>query len=76
MLDTILLQCAIAKAWEYQTLTLPNPSVGALIYSPRYGILSLQAHQKVGAPHAEVLAFAHAARKLYEIEFALMRWRH
>lgn len=68
MLDTILLQCAIAKAWEYQTLTLPNPSVGALIYSPRYGILSLQAHQKVGAPHAEVLAFAHAARKLYEIE--------
>ncbi|WP_394908243.1 bifunctional diaminohydroxyphosphoribosylaminopyrimidine deaminase/5-amino-6-(5-phosphoribosylamino)uracil reductase RibD [uncultured Helicobacter sp.] len=68
MLDTILLQYAIAKAWEYQTLTLPNPSVGALLYSPRYGILSLQAHQKVGAPHAEVLAFAHAARKLYEIE--------
>ena len=68
MLDTILLQCAIAKAWEYQTLTLPNPSVGALLYSPRYGILSLQAHQKAGAPHAEVLAFAHAARKIYERE--------
>lgn len=65
MLDTILLRCAIAKAWEYQTLTLPNPSVGALLYAPQYGILSLEAHPIVGAPHAEVLAFAHAARKIF-----------
>ncbi|MBR2112218.1 MAG: bifunctional diaminohydroxyphosphoribosylaminopyrimidine deaminase/5-amino-6-(5-phosphoribosylamino)uracil reductase RibD [Helicobacter sp.] len=65
MLDTLLLQCAINKAWEYQTLALPNPSVGVLLYAPQYGIISLQAHQKAGAPHAEVLAFAYGAHKLF-----------
>jgi diaminohydroxyphosphoribosylaminopyrimidine deaminase/5-amino-6-(5-phosphoribosylamino)uracil reductase len=50
---------ALKKAWEYQLLTYPNPSVGALI---RYKneIIAIEAHQKAGTSHAEVLALLKA----------------
>lgn len=49
------MQQAIDIAWRYQLLTYPNPAVGACIV--RKGeILSIEAHQKAGSPHAEVNA--------------------
>ncbi len=58
------MQLCIHKAWEYQTLTLPNPAVGALITDKNGGILSLQAHRIAGGAHAEVLAFQEAYAKI------------
>lgn len=61
----ILLEKCINKAWEFQTLTLPNPSVGAMVVLDSTGeILSLEAHQKSGTPHAEVLALLSAFKAL------------
>lgn len=54
----------IALAWEYQTLTLPNPSVGALIFNEKRGIVAKGAHKKAGTPHAELNAFALAFRDI------------
>ena len=51
----IYMQLAINKAWEYQGLTYPNPAVGAVL-TLNGQILSIQAHQKAGFSHAEVLA--------------------
>ena len=56
-LSEVLMREAIAYAWEYQTLTLPNPSVGALIFSESRGILARGVHKKSGTPHAELDAF-------------------
>ncbi len=50
---------AIKKAWEYQLLTYPNPAVGALILYNNE-IVALEAHQKAGGSHAEVLALISA----------------
>ena len=47
---------ALKKAWQYQLLTFPNPAVGAVLLSPCGKILSIEAHQKAGCAHAEVLA--------------------
>lgn len=55
-IDELVLERCVQKAWEYQTLTLPNPAVGAAVYDESYEILSLEAHQRAGLPHAEVLA--------------------
>lgn len=55
-IDELVLERCMQKAWEYQTLTLPNPAVGAAVYDENHEILSLEAHQKAGLPHAEVLA--------------------
>jgi len=53
------MQLAIQKAWKYQFLTYPNPAVGATVV--RKGkLLSVEAHQKAGMPHAEVLALKEA----------------
>lgn len=60
----LLLEQCINKAWEFQTLTLPNPAVGAMVADERGAILSLEAHQKAGAPHAEVLALLRAYEKM------------
>ena len=59
-----MMQLAINKAWEFQTLTLPNPAVGALVIDSYGKILSLCAHQKSGGPHAEVFALQNAYAKL------------
>ena len=54
--EEIFLSQAIAKAWESQTLALPNPSVGALILSSDFKILALEAHDEFGSAHAELRA--------------------
>ncbi|MEA1954630.1 MAG: bifunctional diaminohydroxyphosphoribosylaminopyrimidine deaminase/5-amino-6-(5-phosphoribosylamino)uracil reductase RibD, partial [Campylobacterota bacterium] len=48
--------------WEYQGLTYPNPAVGAVVTLDGK-ILSIEAHQKAGTSHAEVLALL----KAYEV---------
>ncbi|MDE5603664.1 MAG: bifunctional diaminohydroxyphosphoribosylaminopyrimidine deaminase/5-amino-6-(5-phosphoribosylamino)uracil reductase RibD [Helicobacter sp.] len=60
MVDSFYLDLAIKKAWEYQCQTLPNPAVGAVILDKFGAILSVQAHQIAGQPHAEVLALQEA----------------
>ena len=50
---------ALKKAWQYQLRTYPNPAVGCLILY-RNEIVALEAHQKAGTSHAEVLALLKA----------------
>ncbi|PAF50089.1 riboflavin biosynthesis protein RibD [Helicobacter sp. 13S00401-1] len=64
------MQLALNKAWEYQTLTLPNPSVGALVLKDGE-ILSIEAHKKANFPHAEVNALKTAYFKLTKDESIL-----
>ena len=58
-IDEIYMQLALNKAWEYQGLTYPNPAVGAVV-TLKGKILSVEAHQKSGTSHAEVLALISA----------------
>lgn len=51
---------ALNAAWEYQLLTFPNPSVGAVCISQEGTILSIGAHKRSGGPHAEVYALRDA----------------
>lgn len=51
---------AIQEAWKYQGLTYPNPAVGCCIVGSRGELLAINAHQKAGAAHAEVLALKNA----------------
>ncbi len=60
--NQIYMQLAIEKAWQYQLRTYPNPAVGALILYQNK-IIALEAHQKAGTSHAEVLALL----KAYEV---------
>lgn len=55
-LEEIFLHWLIDKAWEFQTLALPNPSVGALIADSNNQPLSYAIHQKSGEAHAELEA--------------------
>ena len=64
-LDSVFMRIALDYAWRFQTLTLPNPSVGALVVCNN-NIIALQAHRKAGMPHAEVLACKEAF--LYKIK--------
>ena len=57
--DEIYMQLALNKAWEYQGLTYPNPAVGAVV-THRGRLVSVEAHQKAGTSHAEVLALLSA----------------
>jgi len=57
------MQLALDKAWEYQGLTYPNPAVGAVV-TLEGNILSIEAHQKAGTSHAEVLALLSAYETL------------
>jgi len=61
--DEFYMQLALSKAWEYQGLTYPNPSVGAVV-TKNGTILGVEAHQKVGTSHAEVLALLSAYQTL------------
>lgn len=63
-LNEILMREAITLAWEYQTLALPNPSVGALIFDEKRGILTRGVHKKADTPHAELDAFSSAFRDM------------
>ncbi len=51
---------AIDEAWKYQGLTYPNPAVGCCIVGAKNELLAINAHQKAGAPHAEVMALKDA----------------
>ncbi|WP_373036062.1 bifunctional diaminohydroxyphosphoribosylaminopyrimidine deaminase/5-amino-6-(5-phosphoribosylamino)uracil reductase RibD [Sulfurimonas sp.] len=55
---------ALKEAWKYQGLTYPNPAVGCAIVGSNNELLAIEAHQKAGKPHAEVLAFQSAYFKL------------
>jgi diaminohydroxyphosphoribosylaminopyrimidine deaminase/5-amino-6-(5-phosphoribosylamino)uracil reductase len=62
-LDEIYMQLALNKAWEYQGLTYPNPAVGTVV-TLNGKILAIEAHQKAGTSHAEVLALLKAYETL------------
>jgi len=57
------MQLALKEAWKYQLLTYPNPAVGAVVVQ-KGAILSIEAHQKAGTSHAEVLALLGAYETL------------
>ena len=63
MTDEFYMQLALNKAWEYQGLTYPNPAVGAVVLQ-NGKILAVQAHQKAGTSHAEVLALLSAYEEI------------
>jgi len=63
MRDEFYMQLALDKAWKYQGLTYPNPAVGAVV-TLNGKILALEAHQKAGTSHAEVLALLSAYETL------------
>ncbi len=54
---------AFKKAFEYIFLTYPNPAVGAVVVK-KGAILAIEAHQKAGTSHAEVLALLKAYEHL------------
>ena len=57
--NELYMQQAIKKAWQYQLRTYPNPAVGCLVLLNNE-IIALEAHQKAGTSHAEVLALLKA----------------
>jgi len=59
MQDEFYMQLALDKAWQYQGLTYPNPAVGAVVVC-NGAIVAIEAHQKAGTSHAEVLALLSA----------------
>ena len=56
------MRLALHEAWKYQTLTYPNPPVGAVILGKHGKIVSIAAHHEAGKPHAELLAVTEAVR--------------
>ena len=68
--DEIYMQLALNKAWKYQGLTYPNPAVGAVV-TLNGKILAIEAHQKSGTSHAEVLALVSAYETMsnHKIDF-------
>jgi len=66
----IYMQQALKKAWQYQLRTYPNPAVGALVLCDGE-IIAVEAHQKAGTSHAEVLALIEAYKFIsqQEIDF-------
>lgn len=62
--DDFFMSLAIAEAWKYQGLTYPNPAVGCTIVGANRELLAVEAHQRAGMPHAEVLALKRAYYKL------------
>lgn len=60
MVDEFFVDLAIKKAWEYQLLAFPNPSVGAVVTDSNSKILAIKAHKKAGQNHAEVEAIRSA----------------
>lgn len=62
--DNFLMNLAINKAWQFQGLTYPNPAVGAVLIDSNGKILSIEAHQKAGTSHAEVLALIKAYQEI------------
>ena len=63
MTDEFYMQLALDEAWKYQLLTYPNPAVGAVVVQEGR-ILSVEAHQRAGTSHAEVLVLLGAYETL------------
>ena len=63
MSDNFYMQLALNKAWQYQGLTYPNPAVGAVLTLDGK-VLAVEAHQRAGTSHAEVLALLTAYESL------------
>ncbi len=61
--DAFYMQLALDEAWKYELLTYPNPAVGAVVVQ-NGAILAIEAHQKAGTSHAEVLALLSAYETL------------
>jgi len=64
-LDQLCMQLAIDEAWKYQLLTYPNPAVGSVV-THLGKIIAIEAHQRAGTSHAEVLALLAAYEVLSE----------
>ncbi|RAX55128.1 riboflavin biosynthesis protein RibD [Helicobacter sp. 16-1353] len=64
MNNEFYMNLALNYAWESQALSLPNPSVGALILDSNNAIISLESHQIYGQSHAELKALKSAYIKL------------
>ena len=64
---------ALKKAWQYQLRTYPNPAVGALILYNNE-IIAIEAHQKAGTSHAEVLAFLSAYESMTDRQIDFDRY--
>ena len=62
--SNFFMSLALKEAWKYQGLTFPNPAVGCTIVGKNSELLAVQAHQKAGNPHAEVMALKSAYFKL------------
>jgi len=58
------MELALKEAWKFQVLTYPNPAVGCTVVNHENELLAVEAHQKAGGPHAEVLALQKAYLKL------------
>src|SRR6185437_3915796 len=52
---------ALALAARYAGATSPNPCVGAAALDPSGKILTVQAHERAGEPHAEARAISELA---------------
>ncbi len=63
MSDEFYMRLALDEAWKYQLLTYPNPAVGAIVVQ-NGAILAIEAHQRAGTSHAEVLALLSAYEAL------------
>ena len=61
---SFFMSLALKEAWKYQGLTYPNPAVGCAVVGSNNELLSVEAHQKAGFPHAEVMALQSAYFKL------------
>ena len=62
--DSFYMELALEEAWNFQLLTYPNPAVGCTVVNNENELLAVEAHQKAGSPHAEVLALQTAYYKL------------
>jgi diaminohydroxyphosphoribosylaminopyrimidine deaminase/5-amino-6-(5-phosphoribosylamino)uracil reductase len=62
--NRFFMNLALKEAWKYQGLTYPNPAVGCSIVGKNNELLAVEAHQKAGFAHAEVLALQSAYFKL------------
>lgn len=62
--NNFFMNLALREAWKFQILTYPNPAVGAVVVRGESELLAVDAHQRAGGPHAEVLALKNAYYKL------------
>lgn len=62
--SSFYMNLALREAWKYQGVTYPNPAVGCCVVGKHGEILAVNAHQRAGEPHAEVMALKDAYFKL------------